>query len=472
MTTVPKAEVFRRKPTYSEVLNLIESDADKVTLPERTGVEFWDSFAMGQYREMLQQTAAGDSRVAEHQQMDAAMTQAATEQDGVTKAELLHFMRDLNTQNTNAHATLAASLNESIQAQQRRNDQQATAIAEEMAMHSRRQDSRDAVVDQLRQSLAQAHRTPASVPIPPAPATTEVHNHWHTHQASLQPAVPQAAAADPALLQLLGQAQAASEQRANAQQSIVNQLGGYLGSAIRHMQAQGVGVAQILEHVAQNRQPIADVPASSSNQPPPPPAAGAVAIAEQSTKKKAKKLVLTPDEALDRLLAKHDRKKARQAERAARRSAPYEAPDIPRPPPMAIQDRQPEPAPTVRRGEKRPSEKQLQKQTKRPQPAVVERFDISEGDHLPPGEPAPVTIDRSTIATLAKHMAANRRRPARAAEQSTAVAIRATTEQQSAQALAKKVKKAVKSGARVRKELKGKAPKVDRSAIEPKVTLV
>ena len=94
MTTVPKAEVFRRKPTYNEVLNLIEADADKVTLPERTGVEFWDSFAMNQYRQMLQQTAEGDNRVAEHQQMDAAMTQAATEQDGVTRAELLSFMRD------------------------------------------------------------------------------------------------------------------------------------------------------------------------------------------------------------------------------------------------------------------------------------------------------------------------------------------------------------------------------------------
>ena len=85
MTTVPKAEVFRKRPTYNEVLNLIEADADKVKLPERTGLEFWDSFAMGQYRELLQQTAAGDSRVAEHQQMDATMTQAATEQDGVTK---------------------------------------------------------------------------------------------------------------------------------------------------------------------------------------------------------------------------------------------------------------------------------------------------------------------------------------------------------------------------------------------------
>ena len=83
-----------------------------------------------------------------------------------------------------------------------------------------------------------------------------------------------------------------------------------------------------------------------------------------------------------------------------------------------------------------------------------------------------MAIDRSTVTTLAKHMAANRRRPSRVAEQSTAVAVRATTEQESAQALAKKVKKAVKSGTRARKELKGKAPKVGRSAVEPKVGLV
>ena len=88
-----------------------------------------DSFAKGQYREMFQQTAASDNRVAEQQQMDAAMTQAAIEQDGVTKTELLHFMRDLNAQNTSAQATLAAGLDANIHAQPRRNDQHATAIA-------------------------------------------------------------------------------------------------------------------------------------------------------------------------------------------------------------------------------------------------------------------------------------------------------------------------------------------------------
>ena len=88
--------VFRKKPTYNEILNLIEQDADKIELPERIALQFYDSFAMGQYKEMLQESAAGTQRVAEHQAMDAAMTQAETETEGVSRQELLGFMRDLN----------------------------------------------------------------------------------------------------------------------------------------------------------------------------------------------------------------------------------------------------------------------------------------------------------------------------------------------------------------------------------------
>ena len=50
---------FRKKPTYNEILDLIERDEDKVELPERIGVQFFDSFAMGQYKDMLQESAAG-----------------------------------------------------------------------------------------------------------------------------------------------------------------------------------------------------------------------------------------------------------------------------------------------------------------------------------------------------------------------------------------------------------------------------
>ena len=68
--------LFRKKPTYTEILNLIEQDADKIELPERIGVQFFDSFAMGAYKDMLQEAAAGTQAVAEHNAMDAAMTQA------------------------------------------------------------------------------------------------------------------------------------------------------------------------------------------------------------------------------------------------------------------------------------------------------------------------------------------------------------------------------------------------------------
>ena len=61
--------LFRKKPTYAEILNLIEQDADKIELPERIGVQFFDSFAMGQYKEMLQDAAAGTQAVAQHQAM-------------------------------------------------------------------------------------------------------------------------------------------------------------------------------------------------------------------------------------------------------------------------------------------------------------------------------------------------------------------------------------------------------------------
>ena len=50
---------FRLKPTYSEILSSIERDEDKIQLPERTALTFWDSFAMGQYKEMLETSAAG-----------------------------------------------------------------------------------------------------------------------------------------------------------------------------------------------------------------------------------------------------------------------------------------------------------------------------------------------------------------------------------------------------------------------------
>jgi hypothetical protein len=425
MTNDVDPRLFRKKPTYNEILDLIERDEDKVELPERIGVQFFDSFAMGQYKEMLQESAAGTQAVAEHQAMDAAMTQAATQEEGVSRQELLGFMRDLNAQNTNAHATLAQSLQANIDGHRRQTEQQASSIAQELATHSRRQDERDKIIEELRKSLA-ANTAPASAPLPTPQVTQEIHTHYHQHQASLQPAVPQTMGSDPQLMQLMQQAQASSDQRLNAQTSVLHEMGSYLGSAIRHMQSQGVGVAQILEHVAQNRQQVADVPASSSSgPPPPPPGAGAAAIADEPRRKK--KVVLTPDEALDRLLAKHERKQAKK--KTKQRSAPYddtprgrgpaEPSGLPPPPPMAIEDRTARPAPTIAPrtpAQKRKAEMQMGRTSKPRQPVVVERFDISEPDqtdHLPPdAEPPTVNFNMGAkiAKSLAQHMSKHKRR--------------------------------------------------------------
>jgi len=78
--------VFRLKPTYAEILSSIERDEDKIQLPKRTALTFWDSFAMGQYKEMLTTAVAGQQAQGERAQMDAAMTQAATD-EGLNRAE-------------------------------------------------------------------------------------------------------------------------------------------------------------------------------------------------------------------------------------------------------------------------------------------------------------------------------------------------------------------------------------------------
>ena len=279
--------LFRKKPTYLEILNAIERDEDRVDLPDRIAINLWDSFAMGQYREMVAQVQEGQSNHADHQQMQAAMTQAANTTEGVSRSELMGFMQQMNQSNSAAQATLQQQMNENIQATKKATEQHAASIAQEIATQSRKQDQRDAVVDQLRKSLAEAHQTPASVPIPPAPATQEVHTHYHQHQASLQPALPQTTGSDPALLQLLSQGQAASNQRHNATESHLQALGQNLGNAIRHMQSNGSGLNDILQNLAKRSQGegIAATLAPSDGAPPPPPGAGAVMAGNKKSKR-------------------------------------------------------------------------------------------------------------------------------------------------------------------------------------------
>ena len=58
-----KPGVFRKKPTYAELLGAIERDEDKIQLQERVGVQLWDSFAMGQFKEMVQQAQEGQNEM-------------------------------------------------------------------------------------------------------------------------------------------------------------------------------------------------------------------------------------------------------------------------------------------------------------------------------------------------------------------------------------------------------------------------
>ena len=73
---------------------------------------------MDQYKEMLNDSAAGQQTLSEHQQRDAAMTQAATD-EGPNRHELAGFVWDMDTQISAAHATLAAQMQQNIEATRR-----------------------------------------------------------------------------------------------------------------------------------------------------------------------------------------------------------------------------------------------------------------------------------------------------------------------------------------------------------------
>jgi len=103
---------------------------------------------MCQYKQMLETAAAGQQATSEHQQMDAAMTQSATD-EGLNRQELAGFMRNMNTQNSAAHSTLAAQMQTNIDASRRAAEAHAQSIAQEIATQSRKPDRRDEVVEQL-----------------------------------------------------------------------------------------------------------------------------------------------------------------------------------------------------------------------------------------------------------------------------------------------------------------------------------
>ena len=156
---------WSKVPTYEEVLKTVDKDF-KVKLPDRTALSFYDSFAMGQFREMQQQIA--NSQQATDAGRDHAMTQAADE-EGTSRAAILRHAEQMNAQNTTALGE-AQRLNASMQ---RTHEESRNRQAEEMARLIGQQqverDNRDRMIERLNAEL-RSHQHVAPTPVPaPAP---------------------------------------------------------------------------------------------------------------------------------------------------------------------------------------------------------------------------------------------------------------------------------------------------------------
>ena len=92
--------LWHKNATYEEVVQSIQKDY-KIKLPKRTSLEIWDSFAMSQYKEMQAELSERQQAGHEHQNMEAAMQDAANEQ-GISRHELHTFMNHLAAQSTSA----------------------------------------------------------------------------------------------------------------------------------------------------------------------------------------------------------------------------------------------------------------------------------------------------------------------------------------------------------------------------------
>ena len=98
--------MWTKKPTYEEVLQELEKDY-VVKLPNRVALDFYDSFAMTQFRE--QQAALNQHAGAADEYRDEAMRQAVGE-EGPTRHEFMQFAQQMASQAQGANATLQQGL--------------------------------------------------------------------------------------------------------------------------------------------------------------------------------------------------------------------------------------------------------------------------------------------------------------------------------------------------------------------------
>ena len=87
MTSGLSQALWSRRPTYDEIPRDMEPDY-KVRLPDRVALQFYDSFAMTQFREMQQLTNESEAQKDERRR-EAVVTAAADE--GVGRQELQQF---------------------------------------------------------------------------------------------------------------------------------------------------------------------------------------------------------------------------------------------------------------------------------------------------------------------------------------------------------------------------------------------
>ena len=147
-------QLWTKVPKYEDVVRAIEKDY-KVTLPERTALTFWDSFAMSHYREMVTGLEGAQEAGRSHQQMEAAMEQAAGE-EGVTRREMMTFMDHLQAQNTGAAAQLQRNLDEATVAHRRALQEQGDQFARALAGESQRAGRRERAGAALSSAASQA----------------------------------------------------------------------------------------------------------------------------------------------------------------------------------------------------------------------------------------------------------------------------------------------------------------------------
>ena len=169
--------LWTRVPKYDEVARAIQKDY-KVKLPERTALTFWDSFALGRYRAMVGGLEGAQEAGRAHQQMEAAMEEAAGQEEGVTRRELVALMSQLQAQSTSAAQTLQRDLEQSTQAQRRALQEQGDQFAQALAEESQRADRRERAAQQAAQALREAPQTAPSL-APPSPPVQQVVN-YHT----------------------------------------------------------------------------------------------------------------------------------------------------------------------------------------------------------------------------------------------------------------------------------------------------